>query len=147
MTSTDFRTPLMKREEAFELARAFEADPQWTDVFVEPKANNRFVVTYRPANSEGWDVKRTQMLQASATKALEEGRYYLWDPDESGRYFRLESNSRETYDVASDGSDCSCPHHRTRCAPVGASCKHIVALKLGLGKRTDGKPMKVGVLL
>lgn len=76
---------------------------------------------------------------AREERALAQGSSYLWIRDKNaGRpFFWLLSTSGEVYEVDAQGRSCSCPDHQFRCAPAGLMCKHVLALRNGLGTVTD----------
>lgn len=142
-----FTTKPLERAQAFAFGRAIEANPTFCNVYVVPAKGDRFRVQYQPADDSGLDGMRARRLQESVARALQEGGRYTWDRDESGRFYRVETLSGETYEVAVDGSSCSCLHYETRLKAIGnVGCKHVIAYRLGLGKRADGKPLRADVL-
>lgn len=144
MSEAVFTTQPMTKEKAFQYAKAIEGNPNFTEVFVVPRANERFAVQYRPATEEGMEAEKARKLEANVRKALAEGPKYLWDAADTGRFYRVKTTSNSVYEVASDGSTCDCMDFVGRCMKLGGvGCKHVIALKLGLGKRTDGKPLGI----
>jgi hypothetical protein len=131
-----YRSRLISKAEAAELARRLRQDPQFCEVRLlestRSQKHHRFYVDCLPNSPE----KREELLdrhQAERHKRAEqEGPHLVWLADPEQPLWHVLSLSGEVYQVGNKGEYCSCRDGGV-CPDNGISCKHAVALQLGLG--------------
>jgi hypothetical protein len=127
----------MPHHRAASFAKALEANPRFEQVDLKQSRQAKgacYYVTFRPVSEARQAAIERHQQETRQERALAQGGQYLWCRDEG--FVWCLSTSGEVYQVTP--SDCTCPDFAYRCRAVeGMSCKHQMALFLGLGQLTE----------
>jgi hypothetical protein len=131
-----YRSPLISKGQAAELARNLREEPRYTGVQLLESTRSskraRYYVVCLPTSEEMRQRMLAHHQQERIRKAEEEGPRMVWLADPVEAHWHVLSLSGELYQVSSDGDLCTCRDAGV-CRDNGLLCKHSVALKLGLG--------------
>lgn len=142
-----YRTKCLPQPQAERFARCVDANPLFTDVSLNTstraKGERCHFVTFRPVNPDRQQDMAVRQQLSREERAMSEGSAYVWALDKDGGrpFFWLMSASGEVYEVDLQGRSCSCPDFQYRCEGAGLECKHIQALRNGLGTFADFQPV------
>ena len=132
-----YRSANLTEKKAKAFAACLQGNKNFADATVHATrpGSALFYVAYLPANPERQADVLARYQQEQIDRAASEMDGYLYFvsphrphlvsvtslPDEKTQY-------RNTYEVNRIEHTCTCPHFKNRLAPVGALCKHLVAV-------------------
>ena len=130
-----YRSKLVHKGEAADLARRLREDPHFTEVQLLESTRSTKRARYYVVCLPTCEDKRVELLglhqEERIQKAQKEGPHLLWLGAPEGGWHVL-SLSGEVYHVSDGGQSCTCRDGGV-CADNGLLCKHAVALQYGLG--------------
>ncbi len=136
-----FRTRLMNSQRSTAFAKALIANPRFTDVAIhvssKAKSSDRYFVVFRPASEAAQARLADNQQRDRELRAYSEGDGYLWCRD-NGFLWCL-STSGEVYSVTKHSCDCPDSIYRRDGSRGEVCCKHVVALRNGLGTLVEGE--------
>jgi hypothetical protein len=142
-----YRSKCLPEPKAVQFAKCVAANPRFTEVAIEKsgraKSASCWFVTFKPVSEERQAAMFACQQTSREERALSEGSAYVWALDKDGgrAFWWLMSASGEVYELDIQGRSCSCPDYTYRCQGAGLECKHIQALRQGLGRFEGFEPV------
>lgn len=145
-----YQTKAMDHEQAYRFACCLRANPRFDGVMLyeEPRPRNprkTHRVVYHPRNEARLAELLARAQGERTVRAVSEGHGYVFALEtekERPFWYCFNPKSGDVWEVCDLG--CTCPDWEYRGRSAGLDCKHMVALKAGLGERLNALPEPIG---